>query len=37
MYRVLWIDSALDDMANLWIDADSEMRDDLKQLIEEMK
>jgi hypothetical protein len=29
MFRVLWIQGALDDMATLWIDADSPTRADI--------
>ena len=31
MYRVLWIQSALDDMTNLWINADSATRADINR------
>ena len=36
MYRVLWIQSALDDMANLWINADSEMRADINRVADHL-
>ncbi len=33
MFRLAWIQSAYDDLATLWMNADSQMRYDINQLV----